>query len=179
MIIPDQPPRNVILIGFMGTGKTTIGKRVARSLGFRFIDTDQLIAKKAGKPIPKIFAEDGEDAFRAMETEILRERAAKSGQLLSTGGGIVTREENLSLLREAGFVVWLRAKPETIWDRVRHSRNRPLLKTEDPEKTIRDLLAGREALYEKAAHLTIKTDGLTLDETAFGVTESCRLAMGV
>ena len=174
-----QRARNLILIGFMGTGKTTIGKHVARSLGFRFVDTDTLIAKEAGKTIPEIFEEDGEEAFRRLESEILRRCAGRSEQVISTGGGIVTRPENVELLRSAGYVIWLKASAETIYERVRRNRNRPLLQTEDPEETIRNLLAERIPAYEEATDFSITTDELTLDETSYGVTESARLALGV
>ncbi len=170
--------RNLILIGFMGTGKTSVGQRVARSLGFRFVDTDKLIVKQAGKPIPKIFEDEGEDAFRRLETEVLRSCADGEGQVISTGGGIVTREENRGILRDAGYVIWLRASPEVIYERVRRNRNRPLLQTADPMKTIHDLLEARNELYEACADLSIKTDHLTMDETCFGVAESARLALG-
>lgn len=162
----------------MGTGKTSVGMRVARSLGFRFVDTDKLIVKSTGKPIPKLFAESGEDHFRELETETLRQCAEGEGQVISTGGGVVVREENRPILREAGYVVWLRASPETIYERVKRNRNRPLLQTADPLGTIRELLAVREALYESCADLVIKTDQLSMDETCFGVTESARLALG-
>jgi shikimate kinase len=170
--------RNLILIGFMGTGKTSVGQRVAHSLGFRFVDTDKLIVKKAGKPIPKIFEDEGEDAFRRLETEVLRACADGEGQVISTGGGIVTREENRGILRDAGYVIWLRASPEVIYERVRRNRNRPLLQTADPMKTIHDLLDARKDLYEACADLAITTDQLTMEETCFGVTESARLALG-
>lgn len=173
----SERSRNLILIGFMGTGKTTVGKRVARSLGFRFVDTDALIVKKAGKPIPKIFEEDGETEFRKMETEVLKECAAKSGQVLSTGGGIVTIDENRPLLKEAGYVIWLKAEAEVIYERVRRNRERPLLHTANPEETIRKLLDSRVALYKECADFTIATDNLTMDETCFGVTECARLAL--
>ncbi|MDF1825388.1 MAG: shikimate kinase [Verrucomicrobiales bacterium] len=174
-----QRPRNLILIGFMGTGKTTIGKRVAKSLGFKFVDTDSLIEKKAGKPIVQIFKDSGEDAFRSLETEILKECGRKSGQVISTGGGIVTRPENLELLKEAGYVIWLKASPEIIFERVSRNRSRPLLQTGNPQKTIDDLLSKRAGLYAGAQHLSINTDELTMEETCFGVTESTKLALGI
>lgn len=174
-----QKSRNLILIGFMGTGKTTIGKRVAKSLGFRFVDTDDLITRKAGKSINRIFQEEGEERFRELETEVLAERAAKSDQVISTGGGIVTQSRNREILAQAGFVVWLKASPETIYERVRRNRSRPLLKTTDPQQTIANLLSERHPLYEACQDLSVTTDGLTLDETCFGVTESARVALGV
>ncbi|MDF1658556.1 MAG: shikimate kinase [Verrucomicrobiales bacterium] len=174
-----QRPRNLILIGFMGTGKTTIGKRVARSLGMKFVDTDLLIAEKAGKSIPTIFEESGEDAFRSLETEVLKECRERDGQVVSTGGGIVTRPENLEILKSSGYVIWLKASPEIIFERVSRNQNRPLLKTRNPQKTITDLLTQRDDLYAGAQHLSINTDELTMEETCFGVTESTKLALGI
>ncbi len=162
----------------MGTGKTSVGMRVARSLGFRFVDTDKLIVKRAGKSIPKIFEESGEDHFRGLETEVLRECAEREGQVVSTGGGAVVREGNRPILRAAGYVVWLRTSPEIIHERVKRNRNRPLLRTPDPLGTIRELLAAREPLYQSCADLVIQTDQLSMDETCFGVAESARLALG-
>lgn len=161
----------------MGTGKTSVGMRVARSLGFRFVDTDKLIVKEVGKPIPEIFEESGEEHFRQLETGVLKRCAEGSGQVISTGGGIVTREENRQILQEAGYVIWLKASPEIIYERVRRNRNRPLLKTEDPLRTIREMLEAREELYAVCADLSISTDHLTMEETCFGVTESARLAV--
>jgi len=169
--------RNLILIGFMGTGKTSVGMRVAKSLGWRFVDTDRLIVSKAGKPIPQIFEDSGEDAFRELETEVLRKCAAGSGRVISTGGGIVTLERNREILKEAGYVIWLKASPETIYERVKNNRNRPLLKTGDPRTTIREMLEARRGFYVAASDLRIRTDGLTMEETCYGVTESARLAL--
>lgn len=174
-----QRPRNLILIGFMGTGKTTIGKRVAKSLGFEFVDTDALIVEKAGKSIVRIFEDSGEDAFRALETEVLKECGQKKDQVISTGGGIVTRPENLELLKSAGYVIWLKASPEIIFERVRRNPSRPLLQTKNPQKTIDDLLTKRDELYSGAKHLSINTDELTMEETCFGVTECTKLALGM
>lgn len=160
----------------MGTGKTCVGQRVAKSLGFRFVDTDALIVKKAGKPIAAIFEESGEDAFREMETAALQSCASKKNQVISTGGGIVTRPENIEILRNAGYVIWLRASVETILERTGRNNDRPLLATPDPAATVRKLMGDREELYRSAAHLPISTDDLTLDETTYGVAESARLA---
>ncbi|MDA7922111.1 shikimate kinase [Verrucomicrobiales bacterium] len=169
--------RNLILIGFMGTGKTSVGMRVAKSLGFTFVDTDQLIVEKAGKPIPKIFEEDGEPVFRKIETDVLRESLTQENQVISTGGGIVTNEENRKMLKEAGYTIWLQAGPDTIYDRVSRNKNRPLLQTEDPKATILQMLADRNQSYCDSMDLAIKTDELTLEETCYGVTESARIAL--
>lgn len=169
--------RNLILVGFMGTGKTSVGMRVAKSLGFSFVDTDQLIVEKAKKPIPKIFEDDGEAAFRQLETEILSECLKQENQVISTGGGIVTIEANRKLLRGSGYTIWLQAGADTIFDRVSRNRNRPLLKTDDPKATIIEMLATRNEFYCDSMDLAIKTDELTLEETCYGVTESARIAL--
>jgi len=168
---------NLILIGFMGTGKTCVGRRVAKSLGFRFVDTDARIVKQAGKSIADLFAEDGEEEFRRLETEALQQISMKKGQVISTGGGIVTQPRNIEILREAGYVVWLRASPETIIERVSRNNDRPLLANDDPEGTVRRLMEQREEMYRAAANLEIVTDELTLDETTYGVAESARVGM--
>lgn len=161
----------------MGTGKTSVGMRVAKSLGWRFVDTDRLIVRRAGKPIPSIFAESGEEAFRELETEILRECTEGGGQVISTGGGIVTLEHNREIIKDAGYVIWLEASAETIYERVKNNRNRPLLRTEDPQTTIREMLKIRRDFYEAACDLRIRTDDLTMEETCYGVTESARLVL--
>lgn len=177
VITTEKRARNLILIGFMGTGKTSVGMRVAKSLGWRFVDTDRLIVRQAGKSIPKLFSESGEEAFRELETEVLKKCAEASGQVISTGGGIVTLARNREILKNAGYVIWLDASPETIYERVKNNAGRPLLRTEDPLATIRELLEIRRDLYEAACDLRIRTDGLTMEETCYGVTECARLAL--
>lgn len=151
--------------------------RVAKSLGFAFVDTDQLIVEKAGKPIPKIFEEDGEPVFRKIESDVLRESLTQENQVISTGGGIVTNEENRKMLKEAGYTIWLQAGADTIYDRVSRNKNRPLLQTEDPKATILQMLTDRNQSYCDSMDLAIKTDELTLEETCYGVTESARIAL--
>lgn len=173
------PPRNVVLIGFMGTGKSSVGRRVADSLGFIFVDTDQIVVELAGKPIPRIFAEDGEARFREWETEALRRCAARDRQVIATGGGIVTQPRNLDLLRETGYVFWLKATPEAVLQRVARNRDRPLLQTDDPLATIRELLTARAEWYRACAEEEVNTTDLTQEETAHGITESARLALRI
>ncbi len=170
--------RNIILIGFMGTGKSTIGRNLSRTFGYPLIDTDHLIEEREGCPIPEIFAEKGEEAFRDVETETLKSLAKHSGHIIATGGGIIGREENRALLRELGYVVWLIAKPSEILKRTSRNNNRPLLNNEDPEKTIRDLLEVRTPLYRDTAHLGIETDNLSFDEVTTGIIESARYHFG-
>lgn len=158
----------------MGTGKTTVGRRVAQSLDFQFVDTDALIVEREGKSIQSIFEEVGEAAFRQIETSVLTECCQNCGQVISTGGGVVIKEVNHPILAKGGYVIWLKASPEVIYERVKRNQERPLLKTENPQLKIKNLLESREALYEKCADLTILTDDLSLEETTYGVTETAR-----
>lgn len=176
--LPGGRRRNLVLIGFMGTGKTTVGRRVAASLGFEFADTDDRVVTRAGLPITQIFAQHGEAHFRQLETEALREVLAGEGRVVATGGGIVTKPENVALLRAGGYVVWLHASVDEIFARVSRNRERPLLQTENPLETIRALLAVREPLYRATADFEVDTSPLTLDETVYGITESARVAFG-
>jgi len=159
----------------MGTGKSTIGKLSARSLGFNFVDTDDLIERETGKSIPAIFEEVGETGFRELEMKALQQCAENEHQVIATGGGIVTREANCDLLRKTGFVIWLRAKPEAILDRVSRNSNRPLLQTPNPLETISELLDARECFYQNTSDIEISTTDLTIDEIVHGVTESARI----
>ena len=165
---------NIILIGFMGTGKSTIGRNLSQTLSYPVIDTDQLIEKQQGRSIPKIFEEEGEEAFRDIETALLKSLQSQSGHIISTGGGIIVREENRQLLRKMGYVVWLVASPEEIYKRTSRNSNRPLLNNEDPAGTIRKLLEARIPLYKECAHLAIETNQLNFDEITTGIIESAR-----
>ncbi len=165
---------NIILVGFMGTGKSTIGRSLSQTLSYPVIDTDQLIEKQQGRSIPEIFEEEGEDAFRDIETALLRSLLKQSGHIISTGGGIIIREENRQLLRKMGYVIWLVASPEEIYNRTSRNNNRPLLNNEDPAGTIRKLLETRIPLYKECAHLSIETNQLNFDEITTGIIESAR-----
>ncbi len=169
-------PENIVLIGFMGCGKTTVGRELHQRLGYQLVDMDQVIEQRAGKPITAIFADDGEAAFRAMETGLLRELAAEHAgrRIISTGGGVVVRSENRDLLRRMGYVVWLDAPLEVILERTGRNRQRPLLHTEDPAARIRALLEEREPLYQESAHLKLDTAGLDSAELATGILECAR-----
>jgi shikimate kinase len=168
------PPRhNIVLVGFMGCGKSTVARALHQRLGYELVDMDQMIEDRAGKPISRIFEEKGEDGFRAMESGLLRELATddKEGRIISTGGGVVAREENRALLRKTGYVVWLKVTAETVLDRTSRSKHRPLLQTEDPQGRVLALLAEREPLYDEVAHLTLETEGLEADEVLAGILE--------
>lgn len=150
---------NIILTGFMGSGKTTLGVRLSYRLKQPLVDTDKWIEKEQGRTITEIFAREGEEAFREMETEALRTLLqTEGGQIISTGGGLPMREENRKLLGRLGTVVFLRVKPETVCRRLKGDTTRPLLQKEDPEGEIRRLLALRNPLYEQAADVTVDVD---------------------
>jgi len=169
-------PENIVLIGIMGCGKSTVGRELHQRLGYPLIDMDHEIECMAGKPITGIFADDGEESFREMETAVLRGLAVPDSQrrIISTGGGVVGREENRRLLRELGYVVWLDAPLPVILERTGNSRHRPLLHTGDPAAKMRGLLEQRGPLYQETAHLRLDTAGLDSGEIAAGILECAR-----
>lgn len=153
---------NVVLIGFMGAGKTAVGREVAARLRCPFVDTDSLVEERAGRPIPRIFREEGEEAFRRLEAEVVSAASEGEGLVIATGGGVVLRRENMDRLRRNGLIIALRADPAALRARVGGGADRPLLGS-DPEEGIRRLLAEREALYREA-DLTVDTSTLSLEE---------------
>jgi shikimate kinase / 3-dehydroquinate synthase len=155
---------NIVLIGFMGTGKTAIGEAAAARLGYSFVDTDALIETQAGRSISQIFADDGEPAFRRLETQVVEAIAAQGGSVIATGGGVPLREENMRHLRRNGLIVALHATPEAILARLEDGADRPLLGV-DPEGSVRRLLKEREAVY-RAADLAIETSSLPVEVAA-------------
>lgn len=152
--------KNLILIGFMGAGKTTVGKLLAKEKGMNFVDTDERISAEQGKSIPDIFAEYGEPFFRDLETDLLRRMQTDTGHaVISVGGGMPVRKENRELLRSLGCVIYLSATKQTILGRVQSDGSRPMLNGDDLEKKVEELMRAREHLYKEAAHLDIRTDG--------------------
>lgn len=146
---------NLVLVGPMGAGKTSVGKLLAEKLNLIFIDSDRELEARCGADIPWIFDIEGEAGFRARETEILEELCKKSGILLATGGGAVISEINRKIIRNAGIVVYLSATADQIYHRVKHDSSRPLLQVEDPKATIADILEKREPHYQKVADLVL------------------------
>jgi shikimate kinase len=156
---------NIVLIGFMGAGKTTVGKRLAKRLGYHFIDTDTQIQYEQGCGIPDIFAAIGEQGFRYLETELLKRLISIRNTIIATGGGIITTEGNFEILKKIGSVIYLDTNLDVIYNRVKGNDRRPLLKTENPKQTLIDLFAKREHLYQQATHI-INSSSISLNEIA-------------
>ncbi|NLB60611.1 MAG: shikimate kinase [Lentisphaerae bacterium] len=159
---------NIILVGFMGTGKSAVGQELARQLARRFVDMDEELAARAGKSIALIFAEEGEAAFRAMERELVRELVQARGQVIATGGGVVLNQANLKDFSATGSLVCLSASPEEILRRVAGATQRPLLNQPDPAAVVRQLLAQRQQLYA-AIPIQINTTGLSVGEVVAAI----------
>lgn len=155
--------RNIVLIGFMATGKTATGRRLALRLGRQFIDTDAEVERITGRTIAQIFARDGAIRFRAEEALLVKKLAQSENLVISTGGGLVLNSENVCLLKEKGVLIALRADPEVIYQRVKNKKNRPLLLRDDVRKVINGLLKEREGVYEVAEY-AVDTGKHSLDE---------------
>lgn len=155
--------KNIILLGFMGTGKTTVGKKLAEELRRDFLDIDELIEKESGISISEIFFNFGEEYFRQLEAEKAKEVSEYENMVIAAGGGIVLREENIKNLRKNGVLICLSASPEVIIARTKTEKNRPLLNTPYPLETIAELLRFRAPLYARA-DIMIDTSDLTINE---------------
>jgi len=147
------------LIGFMGSGKSTIAKKLSEKLGVTQVEMDEVIVQEQGMPITEIFEKYGEEHFRDIETDLVRRLQEKDGVVVSCGGGTVLREANRKMMKESGVIILLTAKPETILDRVKHSTNRPVLNGNMNVEYIAELMEKRRTCYEAAADYTIVTDG--------------------
>lgn len=168
---------NIYLIGLSGTGKTRSGRRVAELLGWPFVEMDGVIEDRAVKPIPKIFEENGENFFRDLESQILEEVAERGGRVVSTGGGVPLRQNNLDVMRASGLIVRLSASPEVIHQRLvssapqRGRTLRPLLGEDAPIEKIRDMLTERENAYS-AANVTVDTERKSHDQVAEAIADA-------
>lgn len=149
---------NLILVGPMGAGKTTIGRLLAAELSRDFFDTDHEIQKRCGADIPWIFDVEGEEGFRQRETQMIRELSARHGAVIATGGGAVLREENRQLLREAGTVIYLCITVEQQLKRTARDRNRPLLQRVDREQVLREMYRQRDPLYRATADIIVRSE---------------------
>lgn len=155
------PDVNLYLVGFMGTGKTTVGRALAQRIGFQLLDSDVEIERQQGRTIPEIFAEQGEPAFRVMERTFIESGHAATRCVVACGGGLVVQPGMLDLLKTKGVVVCLHASLETVLKRTQGNKNRPLLNVEDPMERIRTLYAAREHVYRHSGTLVL-TDGRPL-----------------
>ncbi len=158
---------SIALIGFMATGKTTVGKALVKNLGdeYQFIETDELVIRQAGKSIPEIFAENGEDAFRQFEAEICEKVSLLEKVVISCGGGIVLNPDNIRNLRRNCYIVLLKAPIQEIYNRVvkNGKESRPIINKKDPLREIKEVLEYREPLYESAAEFTINTSNKSIN----------------
>ena len=158
--------QSIVLIGFMGAGKSSTGKALARKTGLPRFDTDEIVSRRFGLLVTEIFARFGEEEVRDAETEALGQLSEAAPAIIVTGGGIVLRPENVKMLRELGRVVSLEADEETLFRRISRRATRPLLQTENPRATLVELLRVREPLYREAADVRLDTSRLTHEEVA-------------
>jgi shikimate kinase len=165
--------KNIILTGFMGTGKTAVGRKLSMFLKMELIDVDTEIEKSQRMTINEIFKQFGEPGFREIETETIQKLSEQKDVIISTGGGAVLRQKNMDALRKQGVIICLMASPETILKRTSHNSNRPLLKVEDPFGKIKELLHFRRPFYEKA-DIMIDTEGKTPLQIAEEIIEKIR-----
>lgn len=157
--------KNIVLIGYMGTGKSSVGLSLASALSASFIDTDLVIERKMQMTVKELFQVRGEEAFRAMETELLKEYESNlSHAVVSTGGGMPLQEKNRKLLHQIGDVVFLKTSKEVTYQRLKHDTTRPLLQCENPLEAIEQMLKIREPIYEACANFVVVTDGKSLED---------------
>lgn len=164
-------PFNIVLIGFMGSGKTSVGEELSKLLEMDFIDTDSLIIEKTGKTINEIFQNQGEDYFRQLETETIKNLRSRSNTIISCGGGVVLNPENIENLKENGKIIWLKAGPEEIYKRISSDKTRPLLEDDFGVEDLREKLELRLSLYEDSRDIEVDTDGKTVYEICQEIVE--------
>lgn len=156
--------KNIYLIGFMGTGKSTVAKKLTASANAKCVEMDELIEEQQQMAITDIFAKYGEQHFRDLETALLESLRSKENLVVSCGGGSVLRDENAAMMKEHGCIVWLTATPETIYERVKDSTNRPILNGNMNIEYIRGLMEKRSARYEAVADIKVATDGKDIEK---------------
>ncbi len=162
---------NIVLIGFMGCGKSTIGRALSEKTGFRFMDTDQLIEHTAGMTIPHIFLKYGEQYFRMLEYKIIRAISENPHQIIATGGGIIKNPDNIQMLAQQGSIIYLKTSPEQIFSNIQYDETRPLLQGENKIEKIRLLLTERIPLYEKYQDYTVDVTNLSVEEVVDHILE--------
>ncbi len=169
--LQNKNMNNIYLVGFMGTGKSSVGLHIAREIKGDFVDLDKLIEEKEDKTIADIFKEKGEPYFRGLEKNFLKDVANKKNQIIACGGGIVIDPDNIKLMKDNGTMICLAATPDVILERTRKSNHRPLLNVPDPLEAIQALLADRQKLYDQA-DITIDTSEISIKEVATRVLNS-------
>lgn len=162
--------QSIYLVGFMGTGKTAVGRELAKSLKFEFVDLDDLIVRKEKRTIAELFSQNGEPYFRKVEKETLKKISSQENLVVSCGGGIVIDPENIALMKQGGRLIALTARPEVIFERTKKGAHRPLLNVIDPLGRITELLSARKPYYEKA-DLSIDTSDLSIRQVAESILE--------
>lgn len=155
---------NIFLIGFMGSGKSTIAKALQKELGFPLVEMDERIVQEQGMSINDIFEKYGEARFRDIESQLIVKLGKQEASIVSCGGGVVVRSENTQNMKQSGKIVFLKAKPQTIYERVKNSTERPILNGHMNVEYIAELMEKRRPLYEAAADITIQTDGKSKEE---------------
>ena len=161
---------NIILVGFMGTGKSVVGKKLAAKLNKDFVESDDMIEAREKMPIRDIFEKKGEPYFRRVEKEVIKEASSRKNVVISAGGGAIVDEENFNNLKNSGTLICLKASPDTILKRATDLKTRPLLNVPDPKKRIEELLKKREPYYNKA-NFIIDTDNLSIEQVVLKITD--------
>jgi shikimate kinase len=178
-MLEDPPrPQNIILIGLMGCGKSTVGRILAKRIRFQIVDIDELIESRTGREIREIFKTDGEESFRRIESITIESIAHMTRCIIATGGGAVLRPENREALKKTGFVIWLTASLDTLFERVSRNNRRPLLQTPNPRQTLSDLMSQREPFYRETADATFDTSEMELEDVAAHIEARVRDAFG-
>ena len=172
---PMKIPENIFLIGPMGVGKSTIGRQLAKLLSKEFMDTDYEIEKRTGVDIPTLFDIEGEEGFRKREAAVVEEMTSGSNLVLATGGGVILREDNRRALRR-GFVVYLSASLDTLIERTRRDKSRPLLQNTDRQKKIEELMAERDPIYRQESDIIVETDGRSAKAVAKEIVDQLKAA---
>jgi len=162
---------NIVIIGFMGCGKSSVGRRLATLTGHRLVDTDDLIVQSEGISIPEIFARVGEEGFRVIEKRVVEELVGVCGIVLSTGGGVILDEGNREALRKIGVVAWLDADPDVLFERAMRSGRRPLLQTANPRERFDALLESRISIYTGVSDFRVDSTALAHDQAASSILE--------
>jgi shikimate kinase len=158
-----QMKKNIALVGFMGAGKTVVGKELSKRLGLLFVDSDDIIVEREKRNINDIFAKSGEAYFRKIEKEVIKELSCRDGLVIACGGGVVLDKENMDNLRKNGLIIYLFAKPDIIFQRTKNYNHRPLLNVDNPQKEIEKILEFRQQFYNQA-DFTVDTSELEVDE---------------